>query len=220
MASDLESLYCHYRERGLSDEEARQEAEQRILASRETLDRLIVVHTTGYQRWLSRASGGIRVGFELLLFALGVVPVLGIAGSVILPRLEVSRTDGFVWTMLFLTTAVAALSAWKFFQLFVVRERAVGALHNGLLSLLFLGMIGPVVGTLDFLFDLYRMAMRLATGKSGAGELALILERVAREATVLGMSVLLAFGAGLVWFVLANRIAAIEQAESAFLLGE
>jgi hypothetical protein len=88
MAADLEALYEHYCARGLAEEEAARLTEEKLLASPEALQHLIVVHTTGYQRWLGRAAERLRWGLDLLLFLLGVGPVVVIAAWVVAAEAE------------------------------------------------------------------------------------------------------------------------------------
>ncbi len=218
MASDLEALYEHYRARGVEEEEALRRTEEKLLASPEALQHLVAVHTTGYQRWLSYAAGRLRSGFELLLFALGVLPMLAIAGlAVIAPDRGISPPF-LLWPLLGIGTAIAAITLWKAYQLLVRRARRAADLHRGLFTLLFLGVISPVLAGLAFLVSLYRMAIGFGWGDMSESAMLLAAERMVQDATLLSAGLLLGIGAGLVWFVLARRIAAIEQAESAALL--
>ena len=220
MAADLEALYEHYRARGLGEEEAARRAEEKVLASPEAVQHLVLVHTTGYQRWLSRASGRLRWGLDLVLFLAGVVPFLIISALVVAAQIEGTKDIPFLWTILPLGAAIVVLTMWKGFQLFIQRERSISRLHRGLFTLLFLGVIGPVVGAIACFVSLHRTAMMLM--HMGADEPARLVavDQVIRSGTLLSFGLLLGFGAGLVWFVLANRIAVIEQAESQRLLAE
>jgi hypothetical protein len=218
MASDLEALYEHYRARGLDDEEAFRRTEERVLASPEALQHLVAVHTTGYQRWLSHAAGRLRLSFEAILFIIGVVPMLALAMLAITAPAQGIEPSLLLWLLLGLGTAIGAITLWKVYQLLFRRVRSTAVLHQGLFTLLFLGVVSPVLAGIAFLAGLYQAA--LAFGRTEPSEVVMLAaaERVVHDATLLSAGLLIGIGAGMVWFVLVNRIAVIEQAESAALL--
>jgi hypothetical protein len=218
MAADLEALYEHYRARGYADDEAARLTEERILASPEALQHLIMVHTTGYQRWLSRAAGQLRWGFELLLVVLGVLPMVAISTVMVAAQVRGMISVPFLWPLLILGAVLTVLALWKAFQLFVARVRSTVVLHRGLPTLLLLAVIGPAFGGVAFLIHLYGISMTVAASSADPDVVFAAAEPLAQSATFLGMGLLLGLAAALVWFVLVNRIAAIEQVESAALL--
>jgi hypothetical protein len=218
MAADLEALYEHYCARGLAEEEAARLTEEKLLASPEALQHLIVVHTTGYQRWLGRAAERLRWGLDLLLFLLGVGPVVVIATWVVAAQVEAMLADPFVWPLLAAVAAVTVLAVWKALQLFRGRVTPTAELHRGLALLLFLGVVAPAFAAAAFLIRLHGVSMQVVSGRAAPEAMLAAMEPLVHSATLLGMGLLLGIGAGLVWFVLVNRIAAIEQAESAALL--
>jgi hypothetical protein len=217
MASDLESLFEHYRGRGLDEEEAARLTEEKLLASPEALRHLVAVHTTGYQRWVARAAGGLRWGFNLLLFAVGVVPMVAMGAWVAAGEFRLLGGAPLLWPMLLLAATAAAITAVKGWQLYVARERSTPRLHRWLPTLVFLGVLAPVLGAVAFLTTLYRSAM---AGMGGAGPAMQreVAAQIARDGALFALGLLLGIAAGVTWFVLVNRIAAIEQAESAALL--
>jgi hypothetical protein len=218
MAADLESLYDHYRARGLDEDEAARRAEERLLASPEALRHLVGVHTTLYERLLSRAVGRLRWGFDLLLFAVGVVPMLALAVLVIAAQLHTVGGTPLIWPLLLLAAGVAVISLGKAYQLFIRRERSPARLHRGLPLLVLLGALGPAMGGLVFVLGSYQVATGLAMGVLPEPVHLTAAAQVARDGTLCLLGLLLGFAAGLVWFVLVNRLAAMEQAESAALL--
>jgi hypothetical protein len=215
MAADLESLYEHYRERGVEEDEAIRLAEARLLATPEVLQKLVSVHTTAYQRWLGRAARGFERGTDLLLFTLGVLPVLLLSSLVALRQVQDARGGAELWAVVACGGVVAGVALWKAYQLLVVHERSVRRLHRGLPVLLGAGVAGGLLGCIVFLLALHGLATRAA-----GAELHHVADRIAASGTVFALGLLLSIGAGLVWFVLAGRIAKIEREESALLLAE
>jgi hypothetical protein len=218
MAGDLEALYEHYRGRGFEDDEAARLTEERLLASPEALQNLILVHTTVYQRWLSRAAERARWGFDLLLFVLGVVPMLALSVGLLAGRVGGMLSEPGVWPMLLVGACVIGLAGWKAYQLFLAGDHATAALHRGMPTLLFLAVAGPAVGGAAFLIHLYGLSMAIMGRQASADALYGAAETLEQGATHLSMGLLVGIGAGLVWFVLARRVSALEQARSAALL--
>jgi len=217
MAADLEALYEHYRARGMDDEEAGRRAEAQLLAGPEALQGLILLHTTGYQRWVGRAAGGIRWGFDLLLFAAGVLPLVLVSSVVVLSQLREPAGGVALWLVLALGVWVMGIGCWKGWLLLVARERSPRRLHRGLIGLLAAGFAGPLIGGTAFLLSLVAGAQRLSQTTDDIAVAGFAREMV-EGGTVFGLGILLTFAAGLIWYILVNRVARIEQQESAALL--
>lgn len=81
-----------------------------------------------------------------------------------------------------------------------------------------MGAISPLLAGIAFLVSLYQLAIGPMSGGASQTALLIAAERIGQDAMLLSAGLLFGIGAGLVWFVLVNRIAAIEQAESAALL--
>jgi hypothetical protein len=218
LVSDLESLMVHHRSRGLSEEEAARRAEETLLVSPEALRELIGVHTTGYERWVASAAGRFRWGLDALLFLAGVLPMLLAAGFAVGAVGGPIGTSRFLWPLLACGLAILGLAVTKAWQLFVRRERSTMRLHRGLRYLPYLAAAVAVVGLLAMLIGVQGLTAGYAGGLQQAPPLQQALERVARDASLLALSLLLAIGAGIVWFVLVNRIAVIEREETEILL--
>jgi hypothetical protein len=218
MAADLEALYDHFRAQGIDEDEATRLTEERILASPEALRDLVAVHTTLYQRVAASAAGRLRWGFDLLLFATGVVPMIVLAAAAAATQLGSLGDAPLLAPILALAAAVAALSLGKAFQLFVRRERSTARLYRGLPTLVWLGALGAALGTLGFFWSVHSLAIALATGAVPEPAQRVAAEQVARDGTLCLLGLLLAFAAGLVWSVLVARAGMIEQQESATLL--
>jgi hypothetical protein len=144
--------------------------------------------------------------------------VLVLSAAVLFPRLPGSGPSG--WAVLGIGAGVAGLSLLCFRQLVLRADPPLEALRRRLPSLLFLGVTGPAVGALGLLVHLFTLSIRLSRGTSDEVAWLAAAEPLGRSAALLGSSILLAIAAGLLWFVLADRLAALEQAERAWLLDE
>lgn len=220
MAGDLEALFEHYLARGLPEEEAARGAEERVLASPAEVRRLVALHATGARGWLAWLAGRVRRDLDLFLFVAGVLPVLALAVGILLPRLGAPGAGPFEWSVLGIGVAVAGLSLRKLRQLAPRRDAGRDELREGLSGVLFLGGMGLGVAALGFVTRLCSLSLRLSRGDATERDWGGVASEIARAGTLLGTGILLAMGAGLLWFVLANRVAALERVEREILLGE
>lgn len=219
MASDLDSLFEHYLALGLSEEEAAGRAERKVLASPQEVQRLVAVHTTGAARWAAWLTGRVRRDLDLFLFLAGVVPVLAMAALLLTREIALLRGSPFAWAVLGIGIAILGLSARRFHQLFLRGDEAPEELRAGLSGLLCLGAAGPTVAALGLLVHLHALFLSLARG-GGSPDWVRAAEEIGRGAALLGTGILLGLAAGLLWFILASRVVALERAESIFLLDE
>lgn len=220
MALDLEALYEHYRALDLSEGEAAERAEAKLLASPEALRHLIEVHTTSYQRLVSRVAGRMRWGFDLFLFLVGVAPLVIVSAKVMATDARGTSGGFILWTLLACGAAIVLMGSWKAVQIFVRGDRSTAALNRGLFSLLFLALIGPLLGSVGFLLSIHRIGIELgSTSTAAAGSMRIVAREVVAGGTVFTVGILVAIASASVWFVLVNRVTDVEQAESAALLG-
>ncbi len=219
MAADVEALFAHFLAEGMPEEDAAREAERRALASPAEVHRLVAVHASGPQRWLAWLSGRMRRDLDLFLFAAAVLPILALSGAVVTPEILAGGASPFLWAVLAIGAGIAGLALLKLRQLFPRCEAGLEELRAGLSGLLFLGAMAPGVAALGALWQVCSLAMRLS--RAGAtDDLAAAAVEIGRAATLVGSGILLAMAAGILWFLLANRVAAIERVERDFLLGE
>lgn len=218
VVGDLEALMSHHRAQGLSEEEAASRAEETLLVSPEALRHLIAVHTTPYQRWVLGAAGRLRWGLDLVLFTVGVLPIL--VSGVFVIGLQAPRgvASPILWLIIGCACGILGIAAVKLHQLFVQRERSPARLHAGVSAVAFLGASGAMLGLLAALLGLHRLTGALSGAAGTVTPPGAIADQAGRDATLLALGLLLAFGAGIIWFVLVNRIAAIERSESAAFL--
>jgi hypothetical protein len=218
MAADLESLYEHFRATGIGEEEAARLTEERILATPEALNQLVLVHTTAYQRWVARASEGLRWGFDVALLTLGVVPMLLIGSWIVGAEAGAMLGAPLLWPLLGVGVFTVIAATWKAWQLFIRRPAVVADLNRGIAALLAAAVAGPAIGALASLVQIHRLSLDLMSAGTGSDGMLVAAEGIAESAALLGAGLLVGIGAGLTWFVLVNRVATIERAESAALL--
>ncbi|MDH3744587.1 MAG: hypothetical protein OES47_05735 [Acidobacteriota bacterium] len=216
MAGDLEDLYRHHLSEGLDEAEAARRAEEAFVASEEALRRLARIHEKGGD-WADRLTRQLRTLWEKALLVLWLVAVILLVGKAATEeRLFLVRSP-FVWPLMILAVAVLALGVWKLYQLFVKKRLDVRRLRSGLSGLLFLAAASLMVSACGFLYHLRWYAFQTFEGAPETvfrmfGTWTLAISSMA----IIGL--LTAVLAAMVWFVLANLIAGIENREADALL--
>jgi hypothetical protein len=219
MAGDLEATYAHHRAAGLSEAEAARLAEERVLATESTAERLREVHARGAERWLYGISGRLRNDLEPYLFAITVLPMVVLAVAVQVPQLGAMGGSPWLWAILGCLAWLSAAAVGKARQLFGRGPVERAEMRDGLSQILFLGAIAPAIGAVGALIHLHRLLIALSQG-AGQEEALLAMVEFGHYAALLGSSLILALIAGTIWLFLGGRIAALERAERILLLGE
>jgi hypothetical protein len=120
--------------------------------------------------------------------------------------------SAFLVPALTLGMAAVAAALAKAFQLFVKREHAPAALRRGLGCVLGAAALTLAVGVSGFTVDLYGLAAFMEAGPAEPGRA--VLEFVREGATLLVSSTVLALLAALLWFLLLQWVAGVEDAEA------
>lgn len=123
MAHDLEDLYRSYRERGLSEAEARREAEKWLAPSPAALASLQTVHRPAFDRLLDRLGATTRGRVELFLVT--IVSLLAVGGGVlgVLRSGALSAFSPGLWLVAALGAAGLGVGLSQGYALFVRGER-------------------------------------------------------------------------------------------------
>jgi hypothetical protein len=205
IASDLEDLFQHYLQEGLSEEEAAARAEEKVDMSDEALGELVRIHSEA-RGWTDRIVRRVqsfweRFAMALIVFFFIVAPILETNTR---PFAHLNR---FIWPIAGIFLALLAV--------FVVQMTRFSdhpsprRLRTSLATPLFLGAASLVVGFAGTGIELYRTLMGMAADPEHAGPL---FAKVVIEGTAtLAMALLVALAAGVAWFVLAGRVARLED---------
>lgn len=205
IASDLEDLFQHYLQQGLSEEEAAAQAEEKVDMSDEALAELVRIHSDA-RGWTDRVTRRVQPLWERISMAM--IVILFIAASTLEHGLKpLAHMTWSIWPILGILLALAI-----FFTVQMVRfsdHQSPRRLRNSLVTPLFLGAASVVVGFAGTGIDLYRTFMRMAANPKVAAPL--FAETVLRGTSTLAIALLVALGAGVVWFFLAGRVARLED---------
>ena len=230
VAGDMEDLYTHYRERGLPEDRAVEETVNQLDLSDDALAELVALHTSRVRRFLDGLSTRGRARVERLALGLLLLFVVTLSWIQVSGVGVFEHVGGAAWDISALTFFAMLIVGRKAWTLWVTQDHDVRRLHRWLPELLYAGVANVVVGSLGVWLQLKdtaeKVASRLTPGGVDAGhdvaaaagyDLAVGLRGTAATATVAFLWALLCF---LSWWVLARKVAAIEQAEVEFLMGE
>jgi hypothetical protein len=206
IAADLEDLFQHYLQQGLSEEEAAARAEEKVDMSDEALVELVEIHSRA-SSWTERISRRAQPFWER--FAMAAIVFFLFAISLIETEwpLILSRTSAWIWPVL---AVFVALVISTIIQGLRLSGRAdPRRLRARLATPLFFGGASLVVGFGGFAIDFYRTLLRMAGDPTNAS--AYFVRAFLGSMTTLMIAFLVALCAALVWFIFAGRVACLEQ---------
>jgi hypothetical protein len=205
IASDLEDLFNHYVNQGLSEEEAAARAEERVGMSDEALAELVRIHSDA-RGWTDRIARRTQTFWERI--ALALIVLFFVASVAFEPDARpFSHLTGFIWPILMIFLALVV-----FFIVQLVRssdDESPRRLHDSLVTPLFLGAASLVVGFAGSGIELYRTLKKMAITPENAA--ALFSRAILGTTSTLAIALLVALAAGVAWFILAGRVAKIED---------
>ncbi len=210
---DLEELSAQLVAGGLAEEVARGRAVQALVPDRTTLRELDRLHAPWYRRVTRHlAADRLRLAERSTLAIATALVVIG--QTVALLSVDFLRDPTvFLWPVLGLGTLLFVTIVTKVFNLWIKRDHTTPA--QGIGTILGLACATLVAGILGTVIDLYYLAAGLET----APELAdvLIPKWLRQDMTLLSVSLLLALGGGLAWFVLNQWLHLVDGARNAVL---
>lgn len=212
IASDLEDLFQHYSQQGLSEEEAATKAEEKVDMSDEALAELVRIHSEA-RGWTDRIVRRMqplweRIAMDLIVLFFVAALILG-AGTELF-----AHFNGFIWPILGIFLFLSAVFIFQMVR--VSGHPNPRRLRESLATPLFLGATSLVVGFAGTGIEFYRTMMRMAGDPEHAP--GFFAKFVLEGTATLAIAFLVAIAAGVAWFFTAGRIARIEDdAAGAFL---
>lgn len=205
IASDLEELFQHYLREGLSEEEAAARAEEKVDMSDEALTELVRIHSDA-RGWTDRIARRVQPSWERI--AMAMIVLFFIAASTLEHGVRpLAHLTGFGWPILgiLLTLVVFLIVQMIRFS----DHQSPRRLRDNLATPLFLGAASLVVGFAGTGIELYRTLIRMAADPEHAAPL--FAQAVLGSTATLAIALLVTLAAGVVWFVLAGRVARLED---------
>jgi hypothetical protein len=205
IASDLEDLFQHYLGEGLDEEEAAARAEEKVNMSDEALAELVRIHSEA-RGWTERLSRRAQPFWERIAMVL-IVLVFFAAASLGSESSLFEHLNWIVWPIVLVLIAVVFSLIVQLVQL--VDPPSLRRTRQRLTTPLFLGAASVVLGFLGSGIHMYRTLMAMVGDPQAAAPM--FARAVLETTSALAVALLVAIVAGISWFVLAGRIARLEN---------
>jgi len=218
MATDLDDLFEAYVQSGIDEDEAARRVEESFTITDEVLSELVSIHESPARQFLQGLSERVRSRGERVAFAALLLFLVVVAGRSAMTAEFFADASAFVWPILGLSAASAALAASKAYQLWVRGDHRPGRLRVGLGPILTLGVSGLILGLYGAAAEMYFAAGRVIRG--GPDALQHVTGSLLRICPLVMASLFTAIIASVLWHILVERIERIEVAQAAVLLGD
>jgi hypothetical protein len=217
IAADMDELYRHCTEAGLSDAEARTRVEEKFDLSDAALADLTDVHESAVKKFLDRLSAQAQSRWERSALIFLLLFVGATTGHILLTARPFADAGPAVWPVLGTSIAAVYLALKKIYALFIKKDHNIRNLQAGLASILVMAALNALAGVIAFLVTMKAsfLFMALFVKPADAGMAEAVLQSAAAGIVFLFAAVI----TGLVWFLLSNKVAGIERAEAECLLG-
>ena len=205
IASDLDELFNHYVQQGMSEEDAAARAEEKVDMSDEALAELVRIHSDA-RGWTDRIARRVQPFWERIAMALIVLFFIG-AATLDTNMRPFAHLTGFIWPI-----AIILVLLVGFFIVQMTRftdSPNTRLLRDSLATPIFLGAASLVIGFAGTGIVLYQGLMRMVADPERAAP---VFARAALGSTAtLGMALVVSLLAGIAWFILAGRVARLED---------
>jgi len=157
VAADLDDIYKYHLSRGLNEQEAQREAEEKCLLSSEAAEELANIHQPRFRRFfLSLSTKG-----QILLERISLITVLcmiTILSVLIIANADFIRGAGiFIWPVLIPAAAAAVIFIVKFYYLFIRQDHYLKYIKDWITPLLALGLFSFFISVTGYFINLYKL---------------------------------------------------------------
>lgn len=218
IAADLRDMFDYYRGQGLAPDDAAAQAVEHCDLSDEVLAELTQLHTSAWRRFMDRFSEQAQSRWERALTVLMLLFIAAVTGRVIVTFDIFTTAHRWVWGAVVVTVAAMAFAGVKMYFAFIKQEHELRRLRAGLSSLLVAAGTDLLIGAYGNWIGMYR-AVRLAEDDL-AGFWRYAVEWLVEGASLMVICFAVAIVCALLWHVIASKVARIERAEVAGLLGQ
>lgn len=200
----------------MGPEQAVEEVREHSRFSERALEELAEVHRSGVQRFADLLADFLPGRWEGRVAGI-VVTVMLLLGGTALAGEQLRGTSAWLWPVAILGASVLGIALHILFGLHRPEGGALRRAREELTILLFTGLAGMMVGVMGIFIELY-LALRRLVFETG-GLWPMVVTWLLRGIPVVLLGLMVALVTGLIWFVLARRITALEQEAVGYLLG-
>jgi hypothetical protein len=215
IAADLEAVENHFLEEGLAPQTARRKAIEHCDLSDDALAQLVQVHMSWYRRFLDRLSAQAQTRWERTLVMILLAFVAATTGPIVLSTRVFDVASPVVWPVLGIAVVAVIACGMKFYSLYLKQDHEPKRMSSGLPGILALGGVNLFIGTFGCWLELAHVAR--GTVMDPHVITASLAGWALSSSATLMVCYLTAILIALLWFLLANKVARIEQAEATLL---
>lgn len=222
IAADMEDLFSHYAGQGKDEQTAESKVLEKMELSDASLQALIEVHKSGFQRFVERLTQESRNRWEraVLIMILLIVAALSMRIVIAVPMIVQSTT--FVWPVLCVGFFALSLFIVRVYTLYIKKDHRKERLRRGIPLLMYLAGTSLLIGVFGYFVELYRagefallmdykLIILMAPVRMGSeSELKFLVEWMMKGSSLIMVSMLVTILIALFWFMLINKVQKIE----------
>lgn len=210
IAADLEDLYRHHRNDGMTDFDARRRVEEAMQLSSQVLAEIVKVHASPYQRFLDSLGSRARSRWERgALLALSLVVSLVVLSAAVSGPVFV-QAGLFLWPVLACFVGAVVLGIRRSYALFLSGSVDARRARDKLGLLLVLAAVQPALGLAGAWFSLVPVSWTILETGTWPGYA--VLGWMIGASALMLISIAGAILVAIAWLILVGRAAAIEEA--------
>ena len=230
IAADLDDLYQLYLSRGISEQEAAQNAEEKFDLTDEALNELVQIHQSLFRKLMDRITAQTQQRWEKVVFVLMLIFIISISVQGIFSNQFFLQASKWIYPVLGIFLAAILISIPKFYQLYIKKDHQVKKLRVGLSLIIGLGAFNFLIGVMGYLIELYQagdnamlfvnhLAYVITTqGPGSAQTMTDITTWMIKSSSLIMFTIVATIIIAFICYILINKILKIEQAEAMVLL--
>jgi hypothetical protein len=232
IAADLTDAYHTFQNQGMSENEAIEAAKQKFNLDKQSLNELVHVHQTSFQRWLDHLSAPAQTWWERVIL-IGLLTFIIISGGITIMKIPlVEQASPFVWIIFGLTIVAFAVFTQKIYQIYIKKDHNLIIIKRGVPFLLFISGFSLVSCMWGYYWQLYnfkeyghiletKMIYLLHTTDDSFPQVFKdLIDWMIASSSFVMIGMLATIIIGFMWYFLMIKVSKIEEAEAAILLGE
>jgi hypothetical protein len=184
------------------------------------------IHQPVFKKFMDKISAQAQTWWERAVLLLAILFIAVACANTFVTTPFFMRASVFIWPALVLFLLIAIISLVKIFQLYIKKDHALRRLRTGIPVIAILGISSLFTGVLGYFIELFRTDDKLLflgsffniiTTTSEHGLIA-YTSWIIKSSSMIMFSLFVSIFAAVLWFILTNKVAKIEQAEVSFLL--
>jgi len=227
VAADLDDTFNYHLNRGLNEQQAQKEAEQKFSLSKEAVNDLANIHQPRFRKFFLSLSPKAQVLLERTSLIIMICLIVTISALFLANAGSIRSAGVFIWPIV--TACITALAVFlvKFYSLFIRKEHFLKYINEWITPIAALGIISFFFSICGYFINLYKLTTEsfvmasnplliiiLNTSNPAHHEIIEGLAVWANQSLVILLCGIASFVlCALMWFILYNKAFKIAQSE-------